>query len=165
MDLVRTKHFQAYLEKVYVGMMARYKSLDENAAKAKFQDEFYDDINMMGYIINSTYPNTQRVGDIYHFITKDDFLHTDIKTKKEYKPGAMTLYIDENFLEHVSFENKNFHHGQINEQGHVTCWGGFKHHGFGEMFCGIGLSGCLMDMYNFARVSDHSTRWLNGVEA
>lgn len=157
MELVRQKHFQAYLERVYIGMMARHKSLSEHEAKAKFNDEFNDDVNLISFVINSTFPNTVRVGDDYHFKTGDGFIHKDIKTGKEYQPGAMTLYIDENFSENVSFENKKFHHGQVNAEGKVTCWGGFKHHGFGSMFCGIGLSGALLDMYNFARVSDHNT--------
>jgi len=157
-ELIRDKHFQAYLEKVYIGMAMRYKSLDERAAKAKFQDEFMDDVNMISFVINSTYPNTKRAEDgSYHFITRDEFKHVDIKTGKEYAPGALTFRIDDKFMENMSFENSKFHHGQIDENGRVRCWGGFAHHSLGEMFCGIGLSGCLMDMYNFARVSDHAT--------
>lgn len=166
MELIRNKHFKAYLQSLYVKMMARHQSRSEADALAMFEDEFFNDVNMITFVLESTYSNTKRVGDIYHFTTKDDFIHTDIKTGKAFNPGAMTLYIDDDLVERVSFDNPKFHHGQIrdkkggyedNEVGRVSCWGGFKHHGIGQMFCSIGLSGMLMDMYNFARVSDHGT--------
>lgn len=164
MELTRNKHFKLYLQNLYVRMMARHKSKTEAEALAMFEDEYFNDINMMIYVLESTYPNTRRVDDIYHFITKNDFIHTDIKTGKVYPCGAMTLYIDDKLCERLSFDNPLFKHGQVRDKGtygvdagRVSCWGGFKHQGIGPMFCNIGLSGMLMDMYNFARVSDHGT--------
>lgn len=166
MELVRNKHFKEYLKNLYVKMMARHKSKTEAEALALFEDEYFNDLNMMIFVLESTFPNTKRVDDTYHFITKDDFIHTDIKTGKVYPCGALTFHIDANLIERLSFDNPWFHHGQIrtkkdgyleNEVGQVSCWGGFEHHGIGQMFCNIGLSGMLMDMYNFARVSDHNT--------
>ena len=155
MDLVRNKHFQAYIESLYIKCSARYKAIPENEARAKFKDEFYEDVNMLNIIINSTFPQTKRVGDEYHFITRDDFVHTEIELKETYYPGAMTLRINANCEPEVQFENKRFKHGQITAEHKVKCWGGF--HQFGQSFCDIGLSGALMDMYNFARVSNHDT--------
>ena len=161
MEITRNKHFKAYLESLYVKMAARYLSLDENAARIKFNDEYMEDINMITFVINSTYPNTRLVDDKYHFITKDEFFHTDIETGQVYQCGAMTLFIDDNLRENISFDNKLFRHGQVSDSGHVICWGGFEQHSVGEMFCQIGLSGLLMGLYNFARVSNHDTRMLS----
>lgn len=158
MELIRSKHFQSYLEKVYVEMAKRYLALDEYKAKAKYQDEFMEDANMINFIINSTYPQTKWVNDSYHFITKDTFTHEGINGfKLDVTPGAFTFRINEDCSEHLSFENPKFHHGQVNANHRITCWGGFKQKGIGQMFTNIGLSGTLMDMYNFARVSDHGT--------
>ncbi len=164
MELIRNRHFKAFIERTYIQMMAKYKSVDESAAKALFEDEYMEDINMLSFVLNSTYSNTKRVDDDYHFVTKDDFVHTIIKAEnhKTYSPGAMTLKIVD-CQANISFDNPNFHHGQIRTgddgytKGAVKCWGGFNPGGFGSMFLKTGLSGALMDMYNFARVSDHDT--------
>ena len=161
MEITRNKHFKAYLESLYIKMAARHLGLDGSAARIKFEDEYMEDVNMITFVINSTFPNTKPVGDVYHFITKDEFIHTDIKTGQAYPCGAFTFYIDDNLREILSFDNKLFHHGQVNEYGRVICWGGFEQHSIGEMFVQIGLSGMLMGMYNFARVSNHDTRMLS----
>jgi hypothetical protein len=118
-----------------------------------------EDANLLTYILNSTYSNTKCVDDEYWFITKDDFFHTDIETKEVYQCGAMTLKFNKDFSVHVSFDNKNFKHGQIsNENGTIKCYGGFKQ--FPQSMLEIGFTGMLMDIYNFARVSNHDTHWL-----
>lgn len=161
MELVRNKHFQAYIEKIYIGCMQRHKGIEASRAKIMFQDEFLNDANMMVYVLNSTFPNTKRVNEEYHFITKDSFVHTDIESHTTWTPGAMTLRIDENWMPRMSFDNPNFHHGQIRTDGHIKCWGNFIP--FQQAFPDIGLSGALMDMYNFSRVSNHDTRMESGV--
>lgn len=165
MELTRNKHFKAYIEKLYIQMAQRHLALSEEAARIRFNDEYMEDINMITFVINSTYPNTRAVDDKYEFITKDDFVHTRIDTGATYPCGRMTLRINDNLHEDISFENPNFVHGQVMEDGRIACWGSFTNRGLGRMFLETGLSGMLMDLYNFARVSNHDTYMKNEVEA
>lgn len=165
MELTRNKHFKAYLEKLYVQLAQRHLAITEAAARIKFNDEYMEDINMINFVINSTYPNTTVVDGRYHFITKDEFVHTRTDTGVTYPCGRMTLYIDDNLNEHFSFDNPLFVHGQITDEGRVACWGTFTNRSIGQMFINTGLSGMLMDLYNFARVSNHDTFMRNEVEA
>ena len=160
MDIVRSKHFQAYVQDLFVGCAARTKAMAKEKALALFKDSYYEDANMLSYIINSIFPQTKPVDDIYHFITKDDFTHTDIVSYLTWNPGAMILKIDKNYEPNFTFDNKYFKHGHVDHpQGKVNCYGGYKH--FGDSLCTIGLSGALMDMYNFGRVSKHDAGFVN----
>lgn len=165
MEITRNKHFKAYLEKLYIRMAQRHLSITEEAARIKFNDEYMEDIDMINFVINSTYPNTKPVDDHYEFITKDEFFHTRIDTGQEYPCGRMTLRITDQLHEHISFDNPKFVHGQVMEDGRIACWGGFTNRGLGLMFINTGLSGMLMDLYNFARVSNHDTYMKNEVHA
>lgn len=157
MEITRNKHFKAWLEKVYIGCATRHKGIDESAARTQFNDEYMEDVNMISFIMTSIFPNTFLADDgSYHFVTKDDFVHKDIESGEEYHPGRMTLWIDNRFNPKISFDDKRFQHGQVADDGHIICWGGMTP--FPNAFCEIGLSGALMEMYNFARVSNHDTR-------
>lgn len=158
MELARNKHFKAWIEKIYVGCHAMHKGMPEPEARAKFENEYLDDANMLVFILNSTFPNTKRVDDEYHFITKDDFVHKDIATGQTYNPGAMTLKISPNYEALLSFENRTFRHGHADPvSGAVICYGWYAH--FSQSLCDIGLSGALMDFYNFGRVSKHDSHF------
>jgi len=156
--IIRSKHFKKYIEDMYVGCMAQTKGIEESVARVKFQDTFMDDFNILNWILPSTYPNTIRDGDSYSFIT-DNMIHTDInKAHLSIDVGRMTFKINKDYTENISFENKEFMHGQVYEHdGHIRCYGGFGT-GFAQKLCDIGLSGALMEVYNFARVSDHNTK-------
>lgn len=155
--LIRSDHFRKYIEEMYVTSMARTKGVEESVARASFNDTFYEDFNMLSWILPSTFPHTIREEDGYAFIT-DEMVHQDINVPdRNINVGRMTLRIRKDGRESIEFENKEFQHGQVRkEDGTVTCYGGF-HSGFGDKLCDIGLSGALMEMYNFARVSDHNT--------
>lgn len=164
MELVRNKHFRAYIERITVECLGRHHGMDIAKATAKFNDEYDDDANMLVYVLNGTYPNTKRVGDGYHFVTREDIVHTDIaKGTGTYLPGRMTLVVDPiSYEAKMTFDNKNFSHGHINEEGNIICYGGYNR--FSHSIAKIGLSGALMDMYNFARVSSHDTHYINPVD-
>jgi hypothetical protein len=158
MEIHRTKHFQQWIEKMYVECSCRYSAISPEEALAKWKDEYYNDANMLSFIINSTFPNTKRVEDEYHFITNDNQIHTDIVSKETFNSGITTLRIDpKKFSALLFFSNPYFHHGHVEkETGKTLCYGGYNE--FGSSLCKIGLSGALMDWYNFSRVSSHDTR-------
>ena len=156
MDLIRNRHFKEYVESIVSYCYQTERGLTDAQARAIFKDTFYDDFNMLSFILQSVYPNTRREGDKYLFIT-EAMIHTDIAAKIKGDVGRMTLEIKGN-KGNITYENKEFKSGHIdNGTGIVTCYGDYRH--FSSNVTEIGFAGAIMDCYNFARVSKYHTCW------
>lgn len=159
MDLIRDKRFKEYVMSVVSYCYQTQKGLSDVQARLIFKDTFFDDYNMLDWILDGTYPNTRREGDKYLFIT-DPMIHEDInggRDKLMGNVGRMTLEIIKS-EGNITFENKSFKAGPIDQKsGRITCYGEYRR--FADNVCQIGFSGALMDLYNFARVSHHNTVW------
>ena len=157
----------SWVENKYIECYAIGGGLSEQQARDKFKDTFYEDYNLLSWIITSLFPNTKAVGDDYHFIT-DDFIHKILVDKSnhdhhgakrpinEINVGRMTCKLN-NCLANITFDMKGFRHGHCSSDfsGVITCYGSYKP--FHENVCSIGFSSALMDVYNFAKVSKYYT--------
>lgn len=151
--MIRTPHFRAYCEKIYIWAGKTTHAMSEAQARDKFNEALYDDFNTLTHIVDSLFPNSRRDGEDYLFIT-GDIEHTHIGSKITENVGRCTLKIDERAQPHFTFENEKFIHGHLYGT-QPSCWGGYVP--FSENVCKIGFSGALMDMYNFACYSAYST--------
>ncbi len=155
MDLIRNKHFIEYVKTVVSTCYQTQKGLSDAQARAIFQDTFYDDFNMLAFILENTYPHTHRDGESYKFIT-DIMEHHDIANNVKGLVGRMILTIKGD-KSYITYENPEFKSGHIDRKGNVTCYNTYRP--FAENVTKIGFSGALMDSYNFARVSRYGTVW------
>lgn len=169
--LIRNPHFKEYIEKIYIKAHAQAKGMSEQAARDKFKDSILDDYNMLSWILDSVFVNTKREGDMYKFIT-EPMTHNyiseagngkDYNGQKiingEFPVGRMIFWVDDALKEHFAFPDEpRFHHGHIYpSDGRISCYGGYNN--FEYEVTSAGISGALMSMYNFGRVSRHSTKF------
>ena len=157
MELIRSKHFISWYQKMYVSCVRNYRGITQQAAEVDFLDTFNQETNELNFMLNGIFSNTRYSDeDGYVFITKDDFIHTEIKTHEIFKCGRMSMRIDYSPQPIIFFDNPNFRHGQIyRDTGKIKCWGGFQP--FADDIRLFGLATGLLNMYNFARVSNHDT--------
>ena len=158
MDLLRTKPFRKYVEDVVSYCYVTEKGISDAQARAEFRDNFYDDFNLLAFILPSTFPQTRREKDKYLFIT-DEMVHEMINgNNKKGNVGRCTLEINGREA-NITYENNSFKAGPIAKDGRITCYGAYR--AFAPNVVKVGFAGALMDLYNFARVSDHNTEWGN----
>ncbi len=155
MNIIRMPHFKEFVRDTIAYCYQTEGGLTKAQALEVFKDTFYDDFNMLSFIMDTIYPNTFREGDKYFFVT-GPMEHTCIDSGVKGPVGKMTLEIKKN-AGLITYEDKNFKSGHITEDGVVTCYNSYLP--FGSNVVKIGFSGALMDSYNFARVSRYGTTW------
>lgn len=162
MNLIRQPHFRQYVEDVVAFCYVTQKGLSDAAARAKFKDTFYEDYNMLTYVLDNVLPNTYRDGDTYKFVSHDNFVHKEIVKKVSYDVGRLTLEIRKGNM-YMFFGAKNFVHGHArNGDGSINCHGGYPV--FASNVCNVGFASALMEMVSFAGVSKYHTEWGEAVK-
>lgn len=149
--IVRSKHFIDYVENIFVRASQRATACTEQKARDNFKETFYDDFNMLSWIIDNIFPSTRRVGNTYEFIT-GELTHKELKGR-EGKIGQAIITVDD-AVERIKFSS-TFKHGHIRDDGSINCYGSYRP--FYENVSRIGFSGALMELYNFSVVSGHDS--------
>lgn len=175
MHLIRSPHFKSFVEGVTIKAYQKRQGLTEEQGRSKFNETFYDDFNLLHWIVESIYPHTFREGDKYFFVT-DEIEHEVLPThgvdKDYYKrqitqfkgnAGRMSVDVQDEY-ERVYFSNKGFTHGHVDKRtGKIGCYNNYNH--FGYNITTIGFASALMEVYNFSRVSRYGTVFSEKVEA
>lgn len=152
MKFLRTPHFKEYVENLFVWSGKTSQAWDAQKARDMFKETYYEDFNSLFWVMENVFPNSRRNGDDYEFIT-GDITHTNIKGDGRSAVIGKFILTFNKQGPILKFENPNFRHKHVTA-GVINCWGGYLPSS--AAIVKNGFASALMDLHNFATVSEGS---------